>query len=281
MKKILIGGIILVVLYLTGVTIYKSVLTKESQSSQEDQQLNPTPINEVTYSCDNGKDILASFFKGEPAKEISAGQPPSPSGSVTLILSDGRKLALKQTISGSGTRYANNDESIVFWGEGDTAFLTENNAQTYSGCTSSASPTGETTVLKNKELDRAVTDFLLSQKDFTWQTEPDSKNFCVFQNLDQENETFPLYIWARCGEFKRVNGELTELSGASVPVKINYPNKLTAYDLTKFTYEIPGSGSAYDDDIKKIFPQDLWPKLNFDGRPLNAKILQVAEQSLP
>jgi len=44
---------------------------------------------------------------------------------VDLKLSDGRALKLPQVISGSGARYANEDESFVFWNKGDTAFVTE------------------------------------------------------------------------------------------------------------------------------------------------------------
>ncbi len=53
-----------------------------------------------------------------------------------LKLSDGRSLSLPQVMSGSGARYANKDESFVFWNKGDTAFITEGAAgqETYSGC---------------------------------------------------------------------------------------------------------------------------------------------------
>ena len=47
------------------------------------------------------------------------------SDSVELKLSDGRSLKIPQAMSGSGARYANTDESFVFWNKGDTAFITE------------------------------------------------------------------------------------------------------------------------------------------------------------
>jgi hypothetical protein len=61
-----------------------------------------------------------------------------PSSSVRLVLSDGRNLTLPQAMSASGARYANKDESIVFWNKGDTAFLEENGRTTYEGCTARA-----------------------------------------------------------------------------------------------------------------------------------------------
>ena len=78
------------------------------------------PINSVTFACDGGKSIKAAFYADR----------------VELTLSDGRNLTLPQAMSASGARYANADESIVFWNKGDTAFITEgpNGPETYSGC---------------------------------------------------------------------------------------------------------------------------------------------------
>jgi membrane-bound inhibitor of C-type lysozyme len=73
--------------------------------------------------CDGDKTIDAEFY----------------SESVELKLGDGRSLTLPQVISGSGARYANADESFVFWNKGDTAFITEgsDDEQTYSDCVDS------------------------------------------------------------------------------------------------------------------------------------------------
>ncbi len=52
--------------------------------------------------------------------------------SVSISLSDGRKMILPQTISADGARYE--ASGIVFWNKGDNAFITEGNATTYSNC---------------------------------------------------------------------------------------------------------------------------------------------------
>jgi hypothetical protein len=135
-------------------------------------------------------------------------------------------------------------------------------------------------ILGNSSMDEAVTNFLLSQQQFSWKTQEGSNNFCVFQNLNPESDLFPVYIWIRCGEFKVVSGELKELSGTSLPVKIDYPNELSYYDLSKFSYEAPRDGSLYNGDVKRIFPENIWPNLNFDSVPLNKHILSVASKSL-
>ena len=68
----------------------------------------------ATFVCADEKSIVAKFYPDD----------------VALTLSDGRDLSLPQVMSGSGARYANADESIVFWNKGDTAFLTEGSDET-------------------------------------------------------------------------------------------------------------------------------------------------------
>lgn len=79
-----------------------------------------TPVATATFKCQGGKSIEATFY----------------ASSVSLTLSDGRSLTVPQAMSGSGARYANKDETFVFWNKGDTAFVTEGNdgKDTYSGC---------------------------------------------------------------------------------------------------------------------------------------------------
>jgi membrane-bound inhibitor of C-type lysozyme len=78
------------------------------------------PVATAIFRCADDKSIVATFYADE----------------VALTLSDGRKLALPQVMSGSGARYANGDESFVFWNKGDTAFVTEGSdeTQTYKDC---------------------------------------------------------------------------------------------------------------------------------------------------
>ena len=93
------------------------------------------PINTVSYDCDGNKTIVASFYQGKTLP-VPAGQMPIPTGSVSIKLSDGRSMTLPQTISADGGRYANTDESFVFWSKGAGAFITENNPNnmTYKDC---------------------------------------------------------------------------------------------------------------------------------------------------
>ena len=53
---------------------------------------------------------------------------------VSLTLSTGRRITLPHALSADGARYANTDESFVFWNKGNTAFVTENGTTTWDGC---------------------------------------------------------------------------------------------------------------------------------------------------
>ena len=62
-----------------------------------------TPVATATFKCQGGKSIEATFY----------------ASSVSLTLSDGRSLTVPQAMSGSGARYANKDETFVFWNKGN------------------------------------------------------------------------------------------------------------------------------------------------------------------
>ncbi len=70
------------------------------------------------FFCDGGKSIRAVF--------LTTG--------ADVTLSDGRTMNLAQTVSADGGRYANSDDSFVFWTKGNGAFVTENGTTTYANC---------------------------------------------------------------------------------------------------------------------------------------------------
>lgn len=81
-------------------------------------KLSNTIVNAVIFNCALNKNIKATFYKDR----------------VYISLSDGRNMSLPQVLSGSGARYANFDESFVFWNKGDTAFVNEGNETTFKDC---------------------------------------------------------------------------------------------------------------------------------------------------
>lgn len=121
-KKTILGLVAVVVILAIGAFFIRKPVSKQEQSILEQPIL-------ATFICKNGSFIKANFYnKG--------------TGSVNLVLSDGRHLTLPQAVSASGARYANKDEGIVFWNKGDTAFIEENGKTTYDDCqTKDNSPT--------------------------------------------------------------------------------------------------------------------------------------------
>jgi membrane-bound inhibitor of C-type lysozyme len=122
--------------YMLGITSYASIPITDAISDESDAtfQILNSPIAQAAYICDGGKTIQAAFYKGEEYV-VEPGQPPIPSGTVKLILSDGRNFDLGRTISADGGRYANGEESFIFWDKGDTILILENGTKKdYKGC---------------------------------------------------------------------------------------------------------------------------------------------------
>lgn len=97
----------------------------------------------ATYSCSDQKSLTASYYEDEAVIQNDSSIPPVPGGTVVLVLDDGRSLVLPQTLSASGIRYANEDESIIFWSVGSTAFITESDIKTYNNCVSVKEDSGD------------------------------------------------------------------------------------------------------------------------------------------
>ena len=119
-----IVGTIAYLLYGPGITItVPDFFNFGTATSTENANLTDLLAGEVgtLYECDGERALKAEFLDG----------------SVHLALYDGRKISLPQAISASGIRYANTDESFVFWNKDSNAFVEENGSITYANCTAS------------------------------------------------------------------------------------------------------------------------------------------------
>ncbi|MCF7910806.1 hypothetical protein K9L16_03980 [Candidatus Pacearchaeota archaeon] len=117
--------------------------------------------------------------------------------------------------------------------------------------------------------ERSIINYLLTQKDFSWQNHENSHRFCSIESLDPQKELFPCYIWIYCGEYIIEDGQLKNLSGASLPAKIDYPNELSFYSLNHFSHDIPLDGAYYGESVEEIFPKEAQEEIvNFrkEGR---------------
>ena len=119
----------LIIIVLAGIALYFMV-----RPSPVTTPASTAPINSMTYVCNLDKKINAEFYAGTPVAQTE-GQPPVPTGSVKLTFENGNTMTLNQTISADGGRYANSDESFIFWSKGNGAMVLQNNEEKdYSGC---------------------------------------------------------------------------------------------------------------------------------------------------
>lgn len=125
----------------------------------------------------------------------------------------------------------------------------------------------------NEHVEKSIAMYLVEQDAFIQKTASGGFDVCAIENLDPTNELFPVYVWAYCGEYTFQNGEMKNVSGSSVPVKVNYPNELSFYQMDRFSYEVPGDGSQYAKDVERIFPEKLREKI------VNFNVTNIAQRA--
>lgn len=122
-------AIIVILIIAAGIAIYYAT-TGPSQApvttATSTTATTSTQNIQATFSCGGGKSINAMFMNATTATTTG--------NSVMLALSDGRQMTLPQVVSADGARYANTNQSVVFWNVGNTATITENGTTTYSDC---------------------------------------------------------------------------------------------------------------------------------------------------
>lgn len=91
---------------------YKGNCDQNSAKASEEK------IAAAIYKCKDNKTIDATFFTDY----------------ADIKLSDSRNLKLNIATSASGARYANENETIVFWNKGNTAFMEESGKTTFEDC---------------------------------------------------------------------------------------------------------------------------------------------------
>ena len=111
---ILLGVAVSVLVLYSGFRLGLSVKIPQSKVTNDGGEIH-------RFNCPDGKYIIAVFYPNDDTK-------------VNLSLSDDRDISLKHVISASGARYANDDESMVFWNKGNSAFITEGDKTTFDGC---------------------------------------------------------------------------------------------------------------------------------------------------
>lgn len=111
-----LSQIVAIVLFV-GIFIWGFCLGRKYQT----ETILGKPINRTVFVCPDGEKIYTDFYDRE----------------VYMNLKGFGTLYLRQTISASGARYANKDESIVLWNKGDTVFLQKDGKTVMDNCEAS------------------------------------------------------------------------------------------------------------------------------------------------
>lgn len=117
MKTSTLLGILLILIVLAA-GVYQLMYSREPGGNTTAS--NPATTNVVSYFCQEGK-LSASFSKD----------------AVALTYPDGTVMNMPHAMSADGGRYEATSTAgadVVFWSKGDSAFVTENGKNTYTGC---------------------------------------------------------------------------------------------------------------------------------------------------
>jgi len=123
-KKILymVGAIIIIVaLYMLFYKETKAPVVADRSGESTGATSSVAEIVKIEYGCDQGD--VRMTFSGEDLSQAKV-----------ELKSTGEEKNIQRVVSASGTRYANTDETFVFWSNGTTAFITENDTTIYENC---------------------------------------------------------------------------------------------------------------------------------------------------
>lgn len=87
------------------------------------------------------------------------------------------------------------------------------------------------------------------------------KVFCAYDVLGTETRDngASVYVWALCGEYTLVNGELTLSTASSLPVALHMQKSGGQYQVV--SHEVPLDGMGYGASIQRIFPPEAIEKM--------------------
>ena len=107
-KKIILAGLFIVIL--TAGLYFYLFYEKGKQGSEESY---------FVFVCPSGAEIKVSYEE---------------EGDLAIVQLEGKEYRLSRAISASGARYANEDESVVFWEHQGEAMVLFNDEPAYEGC---------------------------------------------------------------------------------------------------------------------------------------------------
>lgn len=115
--------------------IYAALFFGQKDKTPIAVEVVPVVTGQAIYQCTDNHTIKAVFEEKGPVPAIVSGEPPTSNAYVVVNLDVAGDITLPQALSADGARYANVDESLVFWNKGSGVMLLENGEEkTYKNC---------------------------------------------------------------------------------------------------------------------------------------------------
>lgn len=205
----------IVILVLLLIVILTSLVLLLNQSE-------PEIIDYFDFICPAGPDLRITYSTG---------------GDRATLLFDGEEYQLQRASSGSGARYTNQDESIVFWEHQGEAMLEREGSLVAEGCS------------LNQPSQPERSDILeyLKSRDFLTPNHSPSNVFADYYQFGQRGED--LFLWVYAAEYYVENGQLQMGTACSMPIVLSVAGD-------RLSHWEPSPGSDYVSSIEDRFPNE-------------------------
>lgn len=180
----------------------------------------PEMVDYFNFTCSTGPDLKIAY---------------SVEGDRATLLFDEEEYQLQRAVSGSGARYTNSDESIIFWEHQGEATLEIDGSLVAEGCYLSQPNQPE----RSDILEYLESPYFLNPNN------SQSDIFADYYQFGQEGED--LFLWVYAAEYYVENGQLQMGAASSGPIVLSVAGD-------GLSHWEPSSGSDYASSIENRFP---------------------------
>lgn len=124
--------------------------------------------------------------------------------------------------------------------------------------------------LQNDKIEQAIEEFIVNERESAENHISENEKWFVSTKIYRTDKNISghitVYAWILAESYYMENGEIKEGSGFSIPHIFNL-NK-TEHGYKVLNYQIPGDGSNYAKDMRRMFPLDVYYKMSnvqYDG----------------
>lgn len=124
--------------------------------------------------------------------------------------------------------------------------------------------------LQNDKIEQAIAEFIVNERENAENRIAENEKWFVSTKIYRTDKRISghitAYAWVLAESYYIENGEVKEGSGFSIPHIFNLNKTEHGYEV--LNYQIPGDGSNYAKDMRRMFPLDVYNKMSnvqYDG----------------